>query len=313
MTDLVFSLNAVAPLFLIMVLGFILRSRGFIGEVFVESGTRVCFFVALPCMLFLDTIQSDFKEAFDTPLILLCVCGTLVNVALLRLITPYFIKKTASRGAFIQASFRSNYALLGLPLVNNLTGAPGLTKAVAMLAFIVPLTNILAVLVLAEGQRQEGNRLLALSRHIFTNPLFVAVFLGVSGSFLSVRLPLLLESPLTYISNMAMPLALFTLGASIHLEKDIEKLRLALTASLLKLIAIPLTAIMVACRLGFAPAQIAVTLAVFAGPPAVVSFPMAFQMGADHQLASLTIVLATALSAVTMFSFVFVLRVTGWV
>ena len=313
MTNLVFSINAVLPLFIIMVVGFVLKWRGFIGDDFVESGTKVCFYVAIPCLLFLNIMQSNITEAFDARLTLLCVGGMLIYVALLRLIIPHFIKNVASSSAFIQSCFRSNYVLLGLPFINNLVGQPGLAKAGAVMALTIPLFNVLAVVILTENQQQGGNRLRMLLKHIATNPLIISTLLGIAASLLPLKLPLLLERPLSTISDMAMPLALFTLGASIHFGGEMTKMRLALSASLLKLVIAPLAAILIACRLGFDAVQIAVTLAIFAAPPAVACFPMAFQMGADHQLTSLTVVLGTGLSALTMFAFVYVLRVIGMV
>jgi len=312
MANLLFSVNAVVPLFLIMVLGFILKSRGFIGEAFVESGTKVCFYVALPCLLFLNITRSDFREAFDAPLILLCVGGILLCVALLQGLAPRFIKEAAVSSAFVQTSFHSNSVLLGLPFIHNLVGPPGLSKAGAVLAFTIPLFSVLSVLVLA-ANRPPGAGKRRLLANIISNPLLIAALLGVAGSLLSLRLPALLERPLTYISEMAMPLALFTLGASVHFKGEAKKLRLATASALIKLILIPLAGVLAACRLGFGPVQMAVVLAIFAAPPAVACFPMAFQMGADHQLTSQTIVVGTGLAALTMFAFVYVLRVLGMV
>jgi predicted permease len=268
--------------------------------------------VALPCLLFLNIMQNGLAEAFDAPLILLCVAGSVVCVALLSLITPVFIKDAYRRGAFIQVCFHSNSVLLGLPFIYNLAGTPGLNKAATVLAFTIPLLNALSVLVLADDQQPGGNARLLLKR-IIRNPLIIAAFAGVICSFLPLQLPLLLERPLSYISDMAMPLALFTIGGTIRLKGEAEKLRLALAASGVKLIAIPLIAVLIACRLGFDTVQMAVTLAIFAAPPAVSCFPVAFQMGADHNLTSLAIVLGTGLSALTMFAFVLALRLLGWV
>jgi predicted permease len=137
--------------------------------------------------------------------------------------------------------------------------------------------------------------------------------LGVIVSFAPFKLPLLLERPLSYLSDMAMPLALFTIGGTMRFKGEMAKLRLALAASLLKLVVMPLAAVLIACRLGFDSVQMAVTLAIFAAPPAVSCFPVAFQMGSDHNLTSLSIVLGTGLAAITMFVFVLALRVLGWV
>lgn len=311
MENLIFSLNAVVPLFLIMMLGLVLKRRGFIDDVFVESGTKVCFYVALPCLLFLNIIKSDISEAFDAPLTILCVGGTLICVILLRLFTPFFIKNAASRGAFIQVCFHSNNVLLGLPFIFNLVGAPGIAKTSTILPFLVPLFNVLAVLVLAENQPSGNNMPRLLFKRIATNPLIITALLAVGCSFLPWQLPLLLERPLGYMSDMAMPLALFTLGASLHLGGEPQAMRLVFSASLIKLIIMPLIAVLIAYRLAFDPVQMAVTLAIFAGPPAISCFPMAFQMGSDHHLTSLIIVLGTGLSAVTMFGFVYVLRIIG--
>lgn len=312
MEDLMFSLNAVTPLFLIVLLGYVLKRRGFIDDAFVNTATRVCFFVALPCMLFLTIMQSDFGEAFDAPLTLLSVGGTLVSLALLRLFTPFFIKDISVSSAFIQTSFHANSVLLGLPLIYNLVGQPGLTKTAAVLIFMVPLLNILSVLILYENKQHNSVKGLLLKK-IAANPLIIAVVLGIVCSLARLRPPQLLITPLSYMSDMAMGLALFTLGASVQFKKAGAKLRLALISSLIKLIAIPVAAVAVACCLRFDPVQMAVTLAMFAGPPAVVCFPLAYQMGADHQFTSQAIVLGTAIAALTMFGFVFVLRLLGFV
>jgi len=257
--------------------------------------------------------KSDITEAFDTPLTLLCVGGILICTVLLRLFTPRFIKDVRRSSAFIQACFHSNNVLLGLPFINNLVGAPGLAKTATVLPFLVPLFNVLAVLILAENQPQGGGMPRMLFKRIATNPLIITALLAVGCSFLPFQLPLLLERPLGYMSDMAMPLALFTLGASLRLGGEPQELRIVLAASLIKLIIMPLVAILIAYRLAFDQVQMAVAFAIFAGPPAVSCFPMAFQMGADHHLTSLIIVLGTGLSAVTMFGFVLALRMLGWV
>lgn len=312
MADLLFSLNAVVPLFLVMLLGFTLKQRGFIDEAFVDSGTKVCFHVALPCLLFLNIAQSNLTQSFDAPLTMLCVGGTVGSVVLLRLLAPLFIKDVHIYSAFIQTSFRSNYVLLGLPFINNLVGRPGLTKASTVLAFMVPVFNVLAVLVLAENQGRDKGRQMLFKR-IVTNPLIIAAVLGITCSLIAFKLPLLIIRPLTYISDMAMPLALFTIGGSINLHMEREKLRLALSSALFKLVLLPLIAVIIAISLRFDPVQLAIVLALFAGPPAVSCFPMAFQMGADYRLTSLSVVISTTLAALTMFLFVYALRVMGYV
>ncbi|MCL1976098.1 MAG: AEC family transporter [Firmicutes bacterium] len=311
MTDLLFSLNAVVPLFLIVVLGFVLKTVKFIDDDFVNTGTKICFYVALPCLLFLNIMQSDFKADFDLPLALLCVGGTFILAVILRLFTPYFVKEIYVSSAFIQTSFHANTVLLGLPFIYNLVGQPGLTKTAALLIFMVPLLNILAVLILSENN-QQGAGFAMLLKKLFGNPLLIAAVLGIICSLLNFNPPQLVKAPFGYMSDMAMPLALFTLGASVHFRTERTKLRLALISVIIKLIIIPLAAVFIAIRLGFDKVQMAVTLAMFAGPPAVSCFPMAFQMGADHQFTSQAIVLGTAFASITMFAFVFILRSLGF-
>ncbi|MCL1906227.1 MAG: AEC family transporter [Clostridiales bacterium] len=311
MADLLFSINAVAPLFLIVVLGYLLKTKGFFDDGFVKASTKVCFYVALPCLLFLNIMQSDFRADFDLPLTLLCVGGTLVCAALLCLIAPRFIRDHYSSSAFIQTSFHSNSVLLGLPFIYNLVGQPGIIKTAAVLVFMVPLLNILSVLVLS-GNAQQGAGKAIMLKKVLANPLVIAAFLGILCSLLPFKLPQMLKTPMGYMSDMAMPLALFTLGASVNFRGEQAKLRLALLSALIKLIVIPVAAVLVACRMGFGPVQMAVILAMFAGPPAVACFPLAFQMGADESLTSQAIVLGTGFSALTMFGFVFVLRVLGY-
>ena len=146
MENLIFSLNATVPVFLMMILGVVFRKIGWIDEIFASKMNQFVFRVSLPAVLFVDLASVDFVEAWDPKFVLFCFAVTFLCILVSALLS-LLLKERPLRGEFIQGAYRSSAALLGIALIQNIYGTSGM--APLMIIGSVPLYNIMAVVVLA--------------------------------------------------------------------------------------------------------------------------------------------------------------------
>ena len=146
MENLIFSLNATVPVFLMMVLGLIFKKIGWIDDVFAAKMNKFVFAVPLPVLVFSDLATVDFSQVWDVKFVLFCFVVTLLSIAISALIS-FLWKDRSIQGEFIQASYRSSAALLGIAFIQNIYGTSGM--APLMIIGSVPLYNIMAVVVLS--------------------------------------------------------------------------------------------------------------------------------------------------------------------
>jgi len=311
MESFIFSVNAVLPVFLLVALGFLLRLRGIIDKTFIKTANKLLFNVFFFCRLFDEIWHSDLRQDFDVDLIIAGVFGTICCFVVMRLIVPRFLPSVPVYTSFIQGAFRGNFLLLGLVIVENISGDAGLIKAAMMMPFTVPLYNILSVLLLAENNKQAG--WMGTFKKIATNPLILASIFGVIASLVGLQLPAVLYKPIQQMGGIASPLAMIILGANITFDKGLAGFKLAMIGTSIKLVFQPLIMCAIFIVLGFRGPALSVLLVMFGAPSAVSSFPMAAAMGADADLAAQLVVLTTALSLLSLFGFIFVFKVMAFI
>lgn len=313
LNSFLYSVNTVFPVFIIVVLGWVLLRRKFITPDFAAVAERLVFKVALPVMLFLEVSCADAGRDFDGKFIIFCSAGILISFFLLCALVPLFIKSSDRRGAVIQGIYRSNFAILGIPLAQNMFGDDGLAQIAMVMPFSIILFNVFAVFILSiyapEDIRPTPARFfLQVLKNIAVNPLIIAVLAGVPFMLFRIEFPLFISKSLGYISNMVMPLALISIGASFKFEALRGRVTAALTASLIRVIAVPVTAVGIAAAGGFRGTQLGIILILFGAPTAVTSYIMAKNMKSDHELAAQIILLTTLICPATIFAGVFVLK-----
>lgn len=310
MSSLIMATQVILPLLILMSLGVLLRKVGVLDESTYKKINVLIFKALLPCLLFNNVYQSDFYEAFDGKLIVFALLCVLAVYMLLMLLVPLFVRDNRARGAIIQGIFRSNFAIFGIPLTMSIAGDAAAAKVAVMVAFTVPLYNVLAVITL-EIFRHGKPELKKILKGIVTNPLIIASALGIASSALGIRLPKVLETSVGDVAKIATPLALIVLGASLDFALLKANSVRVMLASLFRLVFVPMVCITVSVLFGFRGVDIAVLLALFSAPTAVSSFPMAQQMGSDDALAGQIIAVTTAFCIFTVFLFVFVLNLLG--
>ena len=214
MDSLIYSLNATLPVFLVIVVGYVLKQIGILNDGFVKTANKFNFVVTLPVLLFVDLSTTDIIGDFDITYVLYCALVTTVAFFGLWIAAKFLIKDKKIVGEFVQAGYRSSAAILGVAFIQNIYGDSGM--APVMIIGCVPLFNIFAVLVLTfEGEKDgdgKGNIINSLI-NIVKNPIIIGIVLGVAASLLKIDFPEIIDKTLASLAKMASPLALITIGA----------------------------------------------------------------------------------------------------
>lgn len=314
MENFIFSINVTLPIFLVMVIGYVLRQTGMLNDNFVTVANKFNFKVTLPFMLFRDIAGVDIRAVFDLKYVLFCALTSALCFWLIWGGVKLFVRDKSIRGAFVQASFRSSAAVMGLAFIQNIYG----TSAMGPLMIIgaVPLYNIFSVLVLtfessdAAGLDKRAKIKEALI-NIVKNPIIIAIFLGIIAALLQLEFPTIINKTVNSVAQMATPLALITIGAGFEGRKALAKMKPTIAAALIKLVVQPLIFLPVAAWMGFDGEKMIAILIMLAAPTTPSCYIMAKNMNNDGVLTASVVVATTLLAAFTLTGWIFVLKTAG--
>ncbi len=311
-----YSMNAVLPICLIMLIGRLIRGR-IVPQEFFELCDKLVFRITLPLLLFQSVAESE-ASASDSGLFLFAFAAIALSIALPWLIVPFFVKDNAKRGALIQGMFRSNAAILGLPLAELLFGEEGRAKFSIFISITLILFNVFSVILLTvyspEKKRAGGIKTAAeVTKGVITNPLVIGTLAGLPFMLIEpLELPKFAAVTVDYLAGVTTPLALLSLGASVAFTKDDSgRLSLAVIATAVKSVVFPAAATVCAYFLGFRGADIGTLFILCAVPSAVVSYVMGKNMKSDYVLSGQIVVMTTVTSLFTMFAGLFIMKQTG--
>jgi len=301
MQIILFTVNIVAPIFLLIILGIFLKRIGLVNAVFVSQTSKFVFKVSLPALIFLKIATVKISEAFDGALILTSLSLVLIAAAISWFVSSFIAKSPADKGVLIQGSFRSNFAIIGLALIVNLIGESQLGKASLVLAFVMPLYNVLAVIALTVPFKSERKyNYFETTKEIIKNPLILSALIAAPFSIFRIELGQVFTTTLSYLAKISLPLALISIGASLNLRNLKRASKLSFAAMFNKIILFPTIAVFTGIYLNFDANQLAIIYVLFASPTAIASFIMADAMGSNSKLASDIIVITTLFSIFTL-------------
>ena len=309
MENLIFSLNATLPIFFTMILGWFFRKAGLMDAQFVNKMNKFVFQAALPVLVFQDLTTVDFLEVWDFRFVGFCFLATLISILGVTAFS-YVWKDKRIQGEFIQASYRSSAAILGIAFIQNIYGNAGM--APLMIIATVPLYNIMAVVVLSimkpERGRMNKELLLNTLKGIMTNPIILGIAAGVFWSLLKFPMPQILGKTVKNVAVLATPLGLMAMGASFELKQATERIKPAFTASLIKLVVLAGIFLPAAVRMGFREEKLVAILVMLGSATTVSCYIMAKNMGHEGTLTSSTVMLTTLGSAFTLTGWLYILK-----
>lgn len=335
-TILFTAVNAVVPVVLLILLGYILKQRGFINNDFVRIGNKLVFNVCLPCMLFINVYNIESFSSINWDIVIYSVIMLFVIFALGWATALATTKMPERRGVILQCTFRSNIAIIGLSLASTLGGDEAVAVAAIISSFTVPVNNILAVLSLTmfapNGGTSGKNSIKNVLINIVKNPLIIGCVLGLV--FLGIREAQIaafgevvfrfnhhtkfLYTAVNNLKSIATPFALVVLGGQFEFSAVKGLMKEIVTGTVWRIVLAPLIGIGLAIILSSKTALLAcgvneypALVALFGSPVAVSSAVMATSMGADDQLATQLVVWTSIFSIFTIFAQVCILMGMG--
>jgi len=310
--NLLFSVNVVLPLFLCCLVGYAARQWKLVDDKFVSGCSNVVFYIAIPANIFMSLMGADLRASIDLKLMGYIFGFILLMALVLVLLVPRILKDRATAATAVVCIFRSNFAMLGIPLATSLMGQAGALPTLIMVPFATLLYTVLTVvlLVVLGGQRMEdkGGLFRYTLREVLKNPLIVASAASILVAALKLPLPGMVEKTVQYFANCCTALSLFMLGAQLNLKEFRGRLGITLPIAFSRLVLVPAIAISVAAALGFRGGEMGCALIFFAAPTAVNSYVLAGRMGGDGKLAGDSVLVTTGLAALTLTAWIFVLK-----
>ena len=290
------------------------RKLGWMDEVFAAKMNKFVFLVPLPVLLFEQLATVDFSEVWDIKFILFCFVVTAISITISTLISLLW-KDRSIKGEFIQATYRSSAALLGIAFIQNIYGTAGM--APLMIIGSVPLYNIMAVVVLSvfkPGNNSFDKALVKKTlKGIATNPIIIGIVAGFVWSALKLSMPSILHKTVSSIGATATPMGLMSMGATFEMKKATSKMKPTLVAVFMKLVGFCAIFLPMAALLGFRNEELIAILVMLGSATTVSCFVMARNMGHEGTLSSGVIMMTTLLSAFTLTMWLDVLRSFGLV
>ncbi|MBQ7859815.1 MAG: AEC family transporter [Faecalibacterium sp.] len=333
LSSIYFAFNAVTPIILLMVLGYMLRQRGFFDRSFLKQANKFAFRFGIGCMMFCNVYQLNGIQEMPWKLVLFSVGALLLFTFVGWLLAHFFTTDRRRKGPMMQSAFRSNMSIIGLPLAQAMAGQEGVVVASALQAPTIIYFNLVAVIVLTVyGEKGDKINFKKILKSIATNPLIIALVSGLMCLVIRAIMPLRadgeiifslqrdmewLYSAINSVGKIGSPLSLIVLGGQFDFAA-IKGARKELFAGVLgRLVLCPAIgyaaafAAQAAGLFTLSPAYIANLIAMFGSPVAVSSAPMAAEMGADDQLASQLVVWSSLFSMLTIFVQITIFRQMG--
>jgi malonate transporter and related proteins len=292
------TFGALAPIFLLIALGWLLRSRGFLGAPFWSGAERLVYWILFPALLLLTTATSDLAGFRALPLALALGAATLLTAALAFALRGRLGLDGASFTSVFQGAIRNN-TYVGLAAAGALYGAAGLAVTGIVVFVVVTLVNVLSVIVLV-SHRGRSMRVRDLLVSLARNPLILACVAGFLLNTIDIGLWDLVAAMLDILGRAALTLGLLCVGAGLDLGRLGRNPPAVVAASTLKLVVMPVATWGFCRLLGVEGVSAATALLFTAAPISASSYVLARQLGGDAPLMAGLITLSTILAALTM-------------
>lgn len=303
--SMILAVNVVLPIFCLILIGYAVQRFNVIGrDAFIEIN-KLVFVLFLPLVLFQSIYHTDLRVSFNLELILFALAGLVAVMLASMLAVKYVDDDPRKKGVMVQAMYRSNFILFGLPIVSSLYSDIGVTSI--MISFIVPFQAIFSVIVL-EYYRGGKFDLFNTVKKLLSNPMMIGTALALLMMAFHITLPIFADKVIANLSGVATPLALLVLGGTFQFQELHKNTKHITVVVLTRLVIAPSIILSLAVLLGYRGIELVTLMVLFASPVAVSSYSMAMVMDGDSELASQLVLVSTMFSIVSVCAWVFLLQ-----
>ena len=310
-TQLAFAFGVTAPIFVLVALGIVLKTRNFLDSTFTNSASKLVFNICMPTMLFFAMVNTDIRATVDFPYLGVALSGTLLLFILFSLVAPIVVTDKRDRGVFVQGAFRSNLAIIGLAFCLNAYGEEGLAKGSVLMSVVTIFYNILSIYTLNQSLSESKTNFFNLLLGVLKNPLILGIAAGIGANLIQLPVPSFAATAGEYVARMTLPLALIYIGASLSLSEFRSSSIVSVVAVFAKLIVMPTALLIGAYWIGFPQTEMGILFLMMSAPSAAAGYVMVQALGGNAKLAANIIVLSTLASIVTVSVGLAVLKQTG--
>ncbi|MBO5408812.1 MAG: AEC family transporter [Clostridia bacterium] len=303
------TVNGILPVFLVIFSGAFFNRLGFFSEITKDEIVKLVYYIGTPALLFHTVANAELYQSFHPKFVLFLLCAIIAYLFLLVFLCRG-IKNPSKKAAVIQLGFRSNFAIVGIPLAMNLMAEEGVLMTAISLAFVTILYNVSAVFLLSYYGKQEKN-LFRLILGALKNPLIIGTLLGLLFSLCGWKLPFIADKSLETLGSIASSMGLLMIGATITVTGFQKNRIYILWAVFFRNLLAPVLFLMSAVCLGYRGDFLVITAILSATPSAVNCFVMAKKMGADPDISAYGVSLTCLCSIVSIFCSVYFLKLFG--
>ena len=306
------TLNITAPVFAMLFLGYGLKRIDWINDNFIKTASALVFNVCMPSLLFLGIYHADLHSALKPGLLIYFVVVTVGSFAIAWGFAIWRCPM-ADRGVYTQGAFRGNNGVIGLALAGSMYGDYGISLGSILAGLVIVLYNSLSVVVLAIYSPNIKSDPWSICKSIVLNPLIISVMVATPVTWLQVPIPNWILTSGDYVAQMSLPLALICIGGTLSLAALRASGPLAISASSLKMVLLPIVGTLGAWLLGFRGAELGILFLYIGAPSASVGYVMVRASGGNYALAAAIIVITTLAAAITTNIGIFLLQWGGWI
>ncbi|MEM7444099.1 MAG: AEC family transporter [Pseudomonadota bacterium] len=290
---------ALAPIFLLIVLGHILRRIDFVPISFWPAAEKTIYYVFFPCLLVSELATAEIEILDLLGMGLSMMAAVVVMAVLILLLGRFWRMPGPAFSSVFQGGIRPN-SYIGLAAAFGMFGPQGVALAGIGIAFVVPTVNVLAVAALVRyGNKGSVNRM-DVVRGIVTNPLIIAVFIGVACNLSGLPIVPVLGDMMEILGRASLPLGLLAVGAGLDFEAARKGFLSVGTTSAIKLLAVPALTAVACLVLGVTGMAATVAVLYNALPTSASSYVLARQMGGDAAMMAGIITVTTLVAIVTI-------------
>lgn len=312
MSSIILGLEVIFPIVIFIGLGYLFQRLHWATETTFRQMNRITFRVLIPTMLFYNVFASDLSNSFDGNLLIFSVVFILLVFGIGWALARKLFPDPETSSVVAQGLYRSSFVLFGMQITTSIYGYGQTGMAAILIAVIIPIFNILAV-ILFENAKANGNMGEETLKGIVTNPLIIALALGVVCNLVHLPIPDVGMKVIRTCAEMATPIALICLGGTFafsNIKKYPKELLITISG---RLVIVPLIGVSIAIALGVSGPNLITVMVMLASPQAPTGYTMAEEYGANAELSGLVVVLTSVLSIFTMFVWVASISAMGLV
>lgn len=305
--NLALAANAVAPIFLMILTGFGIKTAGMLDAITIKKLNKMLFNVLMPFIVYDNIYGATLNQAFDFKLFAYCISISLIMWLFTIAVVMKIEKEAKSCGAMIQAINRTNFLVISFQIIQNLYSGANLTEAAFITVGILLINSAMPIIILEafRGNRPDFKELV---KEVAINPIILATVAGAVTISLGISFPAFVEKTISSLNHLASQLALIVIGATLEFRRGGLKLKKITICVIGKLIVIPAIACGLGILLGFKGTAFVTILAFFAGPTTSTSYTVAEEMGSDGPLSRDCIVISSAIVPLTMMLWIFLFK-----